>query len=302
MHQRTENTRTRAPQGRWLCAAVLLLPVALLLCGRQWARSSWVGVWPYRVGALGQLAGLGPCATLQGDTVILHLRPGGCGPFVPAVRVPDDIPSGEPTLRLPRYPGAIATDRRTSMPLSSPLDGYLKGASVALLVPTADPSSVANWYAARLTSRGYMASSSGSGVDPTLPISGTVTVQGFSWPGQYERTIQVGVEPVVTGALLLLVAQIPAAPPRPAASIIPAGASSLTIAFGSRYDPAQARLWRTGPGGSGDAQPWVRTIRDQSIVARLARIVDAMPVQTGLSGAVIDPRIATLTSQPHTAC
>ena len=110
MHQRTENTRTRAPQGRWLCAAVLLLPVALLLCGRQWARSSWVGVWPYRVGALGQLAGLGPCATLQGDTVILHLRPGGCGPFVPAVRVPDDIPSGEPTLRLPRYPGAIATD------------------------------------------------------------------------------------------------------------------------------------------------------------------------------------------------
>ena len=165
-----------------LSAGALLVPVALLLGLCSWARSSQAGVWPYRIGVVGWLAGLGPCSTIGDDMVVLHLRPGGCGPFAPGGLAPSDIPTGEVALRLPRYPGAAATDRAPAPVLSLPLDGYLKEASATLLAPRGDPRVVADWYAERLARLGYRSAGSGSGVDATGSISETVTSQEFTWP------------------------------------------------------------------------------------------------------------------------
>lgn len=279
-----------------LSAGALLLPVALLLGLCCWARSSQAGVWPYRIGVVGWLAGLGPCSTIGDDTVVLHLRPGGCGPFTPGGLAPGDIPSGGVLLRLPRYPGAVATDRAPAPVLSFPLDGYLKEASATLLAPGGDPQVVASWYAERLARLGYRAYGSGYGVDATGSISETVASQEFTWPGQSERQVQVLVEAAGSGqTLLLLEAHAPAPPPRPRASLVPLGPVSLTIDYHVEGTPAQARQWAITAGLPGADRPWHRTLRDGPTLASMAGIVNALPVLTGISSAVPDPRVTTLT-------
>ena len=278
-----------------LSAGALLLPVALLgLCG--WARSSQAGVWPYRIGVVGWLAGLGPCSTIGDDRIVLHLRPGGCGPFAPGGLAPGDILPGEVLLRLPRYPGAAATDRAPAPVLSFPLDGYLKEASATLLAPSGDPQVVADWYAERLARLGYRSAGSGSGVDATGSISDTVASQEFTWPGQSERQVQVLVEAAGPGqTLLLLEAHAPAPPQRPQASLIPPGPVSLSIDYSVQGTPAQARQWAAAASLPGADRSWQRTVRDGRTMARMARVVNALPVRTGISSAVPDPRVTTLT-------
>jgi len=279
-----------------LCVGALLVPVALLLglCG--WARSSQAGVWPYRIGVVGWLAGLGPCSTIRDDRIVLHLRPGGCGPFTPGGLAPGDIPPGEVALRLPRYPGAAATDRAPAPVLSFPLDGYLKEASAMLLAPSGDPQVVADWYAERLARLGYRSYGSGSGMDATGSISETVASQEFTWQGQSERQVQVLVEAAGSGqTLLLLEAHSPAPPPRPRASLILPGLMILLVDYRVQGTPAQARQWAATAGLPGADRPWHRAVRDGPTLARIARLLNALPMRTGISSAVPDPRVTALT-------
>lgn len=285
-----------------LSAGALLLLVALLLglCG--WARSSQAGVWPYRIGVVGWLAGLGPCSTILDDRIVLHLRPGGCGPVTPGGLAPGDIPTSEVALRLPRYPGAAATDRAPAPVLSFPLDGYLKEASTTLLAPSGDPQVVADWYAERLARLGYRSYGSGSGVDATGSISETVTSQEFTWPAEPERQVQVLVEAAGPGqTLLLLEAHSPAPPPRPRASLLPPGLVSLLVDYRVQGTPAQARQWAAAASLPGADRSWQRTVRDGPTLARMAGIVNALPVRTGISSAVVDPRVTTLTFRTRDA-
>lgn len=240
----------------------------------------------------------GACAIIAGDQVFLYLRAGGCGPVaLPSPPAPD-IPPGEILLALPRYPGAALTSLTMTPFLSStPLDPYLKGASALLLAPGAAPQAVLDWYGPRLARLGYTRfGGSSTNVEGIQPQTHTATTQYFAGPGEaFRNGVDVQVEDAITGGtLLLLNAHMTTPPPRPPASRIPSDLRSLAVVFGSNWDDATTRQWAAQT-GSTFYRSWRRTLRDGPLPARLARLINAMPVWTGISNGTLDPYWATLT-------
>ena len=201
-------------------------------------------------------------------------------------------------MALPRFPGAALTSLTITPFLSStPLDAYLKGASALFLVLGADPSAVAGWYTQRLAHLGYSpVGGAGTNVDASQPISETATTQYFARPGEeFRNGVDTQVEAAGTqGTLLLLEAHVVAPPPRPRASLVPPDLASLVVAFGSSPDDASTRKWAAQT-GSPYYHPWRRTLRDGIALMRFARIINALPVLTGISNSAQDPYWASLT-------
>jgi len=189
------------------------------------------------------------------------------------VQVPSDLPPGNVTVHLPRYPGAqIATEHQTNPDFTYQADPYLKSASVEY--QTSDRvATVTTWYLAAFAACGYTLESSGE-----RSLRETVQSDGFVWinkQGRDELWMSLSFASATDGGTLILYVAIDYTPPvYPAPGSIlrvPGMPVMLTITQYSGMNP-----------GFGALRPLrTVTVGNRATVASLADEINRLPKLTG---------------------
>ena len=202
----------------------------------------------------------------------LVLVPGQHWPKSVGVQVPSDLPPGNVTVHLPRYPGAqIATEHQKNPDFTYQADPYLKSAS-AEYQSSDSGATVTTWYLAAFAACGYKLESSGE-----RSLRGTVESDGFVWidkQGRDEFWMSLSFARATDGGTLILYVAIDYTPrvyPAPGSILrVPGTPVTLTITRYSGLNP-----------GFGALRPLrMVTVHNSSTVARLADEINRLPKVT----------------------
>ncbi len=203
----------------------------------------------------------------------LVLTPGQHWPKSAGTQVPSDLPPGNVTGHLPRYPGArVATEHQKNPDFTYQADPYLKSASAEY--QTSDNlDTVTTWYLAAFAACGYTLQSSGE-----RSLRGTVESDGFVWiekQGRDEFWMSLSFARAADGGTLILYVAIVYTPPvYPApGSILRVPETSVTLAI-TRYSGLNP--------GFGALRPLrTITVHNRITVASLADEINRLPKATG---------------------
>jgi len=203
----------------------------------------------------------------------LVLAPGQHWPKSVGIRVPSDLPPGNVTVHLPRYPGArVATEHQKNPDFTYQADPYLKSASVEY--QTSDSlATVTTWYLAAFAGCGYTLQSSGE-----LSIRGTRESDGFVWidkQGRDEFWMSLSFASATDGGTLILYVAIDYTPP-----IYPAPGSILRVP-GMPATLSITRYSGMNPGFGALRPLRMVTVHDRATVASLADEINRLPKLTG---------------------
>ncbi len=203
----------------------------------------------------------------------LVLAPGQHWPKSVGTQVPSDLPPGNVTVHLPRYPGArVATEHQKNPDFTYQADPYLKSASVEYRT-SASVATVTTWYLATFAACDYTLQSSGE-----RSLRGTVESDGFVWidkQGRDEFWMSLSFARVANGGTLILYVAIVYTPPvypTPGSILrVPGTPVTLTITRYSGMNP-----------GFGALRPLrTVTVHDRITVASLADEINRLPKVTG---------------------
>jgi len=203
----------------------------------------------------------------------LVLAPGQHWPKSVGIRVPSDLPPGNVTVHLPRYPGArVATEHQKNPDFTYQADPYLKSASVEY--QTSDSlATVTTWYLAAFAGCGYTLQSSGE-----LSIRGTRESDGFVWidkQGRDEFWMSLSFARATDGGTLILYVAIDYTPP-----VYPAPGSILRVP-GTPVTLSITRYSGMNPGFGALRPLRTVTVYDRATVASLADEINRLPKLTG---------------------
>ena len=226
----------------------------------------------FTAGASYTVAASGAAATRAGCVapLTLVLRPGFHWPGAGSHPIPKDLPPGNITVHLPRYPDADPTKQREPHPdVAIPADDYYKSASVTYLISN-DSVDLAGWYAGAFTACGYTAEGQSESGGPDYSSYGIAEKRKS---GRNTLWMSLSFEAAPDGGTLVLYAATALTPP-----LYPVRGSILRVP-GS---PVAVRI--TQYAGMNDPQALqplrTVTIRDRLMVVSLAHEINELPKST----------------------